>query len=167
MQRPDFITEDQLKRWDKLLTLPDFDKPVFREVGYAGCWLQEQLTAAIEIADNELDLAVNGAGQIMVGRDPWRVAALFLEDALNGKVYKPGAALADALLRGELDERFGKGADLVSKDGFQNVLRSHGVSSLKELVTQMMEEHGCKTVEELKTKLKTLTAEAEAEFESR
>lgn len=78
MSRPDFVTQEDITRWDtnikqdtglvsQLATVP-----LVKEVIYAGLWLAEQLK---ELGCNPLLITrvQYTAGQLCYGRDPWEV----------------------------------------------------------------------------------------------
>jgi len=82
--RPTFVTEDDIKRWDENLkndtTLPPiiFDNPTLKEVCYAGLYLAEQLDA-LQCPPEYIVRIQYTAGRCSFGRDPWKVHQEFLE----------------------------------------------------------------------------------------
>lgn len=81
--RPEFITEEDIARWEKNYEegtrknpeIPSFllDSPIIREVCYAGMWLAEELTK-LGCADDMITRIQFTAGRMSFGRDPWAVA---------------------------------------------------------------------------------------------
>lgn len=88
MQRPDFVSEEDIARWANILD-NDTNVPkviaspiLFREVLYAGLWLAEQLTK--EGCHNELIVRIQYTmGGLSFGRDTWQVAQEMLEAYTN------------------------------------------------------------------------------------
>lgn len=171
MPRPATVTQEQLTRWGSRLNrgvddINDFvpvPKEIIEEVGYAGSWLGEQLALLPEISEEESQMTRQAAGQIMVGRDPWDVAAKILEDAQKGLLYRSGSGLAQALVQGELDNRFGPGADF-TPGGIQKLLEVHGASSLSDLIAKLMTTHNCSSIEELQAKVNEKVKETDERF---
>lgn len=82
MKRPDFITQEDIVRWDDNLqndmSLPTAIKlaqqlPLFKEVMYTGLWLAEELT---KLKCNEILITriCYTTGRLSFGQDPWEVA---------------------------------------------------------------------------------------------
>ncbi len=83
--KPDFITEEDLARWDAQLesdpNIPAvyLEEPVIREVCRAGLWLAEELMEAQ--CPEALILRIQyTAGRLSFGRDPWEVVQELLHD---------------------------------------------------------------------------------------
>jgi hypothetical protein len=89
--RPDFITQQDIERWDNNLaqdaSLPSFIRegivhPSFRELIYSGAWLSEQLQ---KLGCHEILVAriCYTAGQLSFGQDCWQVAQEMLQAYQN------------------------------------------------------------------------------------
>src|SRR5271165_1246976 len=84
MSRPNFISHQDIVRWDNNLQndpylSPDIlSQPIIREVCYCGLWLVEEL----EKLQCPLEYRVRiqyTAGKLSYGRDPWEVHQELLE----------------------------------------------------------------------------------------
>lgn len=91
MPRPDFISSNDLERWDAIIDEDDvipralMQSPVIREVCYAGQWMLEQL----ENLECPFELIVRiqfEAGKMSFGNDPWTIHEQFLDGYKNGKL---------------------------------------------------------------------------------
>jgi len=91
MNRPNFITTDQIDRWniavDNDPLLPDgFKKlPRLREVIYAGFWLVETLRELNASEEHIFQLKFYH-GQSSFGRDCWEVAQNLIEMYESGEI---------------------------------------------------------------------------------
>ena len=83
MKRPDFVTDEDLARWsdnvDNDPHLPDAlkENPIFRELGYAGLWLDEEL-AKLGCPSSLRVRITYTAAKSSYGRDIWAVHQLYL-----------------------------------------------------------------------------------------
>lgn len=84
MARPNYISNEDIKRWEKNLkedkiTSPyTRNNPILREVCYANIFLREKLEQLN--CPEELILRINfTAGKMSFGRDPWGIAEFLLE----------------------------------------------------------------------------------------
>jgi hypothetical protein len=111
--RPSDITQDDIDSWEaerqeyiaceagQMLREPP------AEVWYTGCWLKEQLLA-LGCQEKTIESICFAAGQRQaMFNDYWKIAKDALENYKKGIVEKPGANLADALMR----EKFGDKLD--------------------------------------------------------
>lgn len=82
--RPTFVTEEDITRWDEnmngdpMLSPVFFDNPTIKEVCYAGLWLCEQLDS-LQCPSEYITRIQYTAGKCSFGRDPWEVHQSFLE----------------------------------------------------------------------------------------
>lgn len=166
MQRPAYISEADIVRWDGIIGSVEIPPELVNtpleqvriEVGYVGCWLEEVL-AALGFDEEHISMSKESLGQICYGRpDPWVVGAKVIELAKTGTIFKPGRALAEALIRGRLNETFGPGGTLRSREEALDMLTTMGVASVDELVKKF----GCSSPEELKDLLEKRMAEQDA-----
>lgn len=94
MSRPDFITEEDIAKWDHIIDtdpampIAVLDEPLIREVMYAGLWLTEELIKA-ECSEENIFLLQFTAGQLSFGKDPWDVHQEMLDDYLNNRIEFP------------------------------------------------------------------------------
>lgn len=93
--RPDFVTEEDIKRWDfnmeNDLQLPKIvlEWPTLKEVCYAGFYLAEQLDA-LRCPPEYIVRIQYTAGRLSFGRDPWEVSQELLElYKLNQLEFEP------------------------------------------------------------------------------
>jgi hypothetical protein len=91
MKRPDFVTYEDIQRWsaevdsDPHLSPGLKENVIFRELGYAGLWLSEEL----EKLGCEDDISVRiqyTAAQASFGRDIWAVHQQFLDAFKNNEL---------------------------------------------------------------------------------
>lgn len=155
---PADVTESQLDVWrSEYASLGEVEYSF--EVYAATEWLAAALEGAEDVED-----VFQGAGQIMFGRDdPWSVATKVLEDYRRGKKYYFGSTLAEELLAGKHNDRFGLGADGASPEGVRRMMQALGVSSLDDLLKQF----NCSSKEELKAKLAAELSEIETGMKPR
>ena len=89
MPRPEFISAEDIKRWDETISNsmhPDLAGDLlFKEVVYAGQWLGEQLTL-LECDDVYIVRILYTAGQMSFGRDPWEVSFALLNAYRNNEL---------------------------------------------------------------------------------
>jgi hypothetical protein len=83
MSRPDYITEEDIKRWTEIFSNDPIMKnikmgPVFIEVCFAGQYLREKLEQ-LSCADELIVRICYTAGKMSFGRDPWDVSDLLLK----------------------------------------------------------------------------------------
>lgn len=95
MNRPEFVTNEDLSRWDEAIdTDPDLPKvlaenPIIREACYAGQWLGEELMKLGCSIEKSVRI-VYTAGQLSFGRDTWQVSQDLLEKyKQNALEYAP------------------------------------------------------------------------------
>lgn len=166
MPRPEGVSEEQWKRWEELAAEAYKKRPLSvggtTEVLLAGYWLESVIRPLEGITENEVEMCVGAAGQIMLGRDPWDVAKKMFEQVNQGIVYCPGPELGGALLAGELDPVFGPGVDVVTCEGVERMLQLHGVKSITELKEKIVSLMGAQTQEEAEGVLLDRLAEEEA-----
>lgn len=93
--RPEFVTEEDITRWnDNLKNDPEFppvlfDNETIKEVCYAGLWLCEQLDS-LGCPPGYVVRIQYAAGQASFGRDPWETHQYFLESyKLNDLEFEP------------------------------------------------------------------------------
>lgn len=139
MPRPTDVTDTDIQKWTEEFKQVEspykrFNSEARREVYFAGCWLAQRIQESLELTELELNAQAEACGQISLGRDPWLVAKIVLEEVLTGVIYHPGRELAEALLRGELDSRFGPGVTGRTWEGIERLLQAAGVSSVAELL---------------------------------
>ena len=91
MPRPDFITEEDILRWNNNIDSdPNFPQslaqvPLIREVCYAGLWLCEQLSN-LECPDFVIVRIQDAAGRLSFGRDPWAVSQELITKYQNNEL---------------------------------------------------------------------------------
>lgn len=91
MPRPDFVTNEDLSRWDTEIdndpNLPKSlaDNPIIREVCYAGEWLVEELRK-LGCPDEFIARIRYTAGQLSYGREIWEVHRNMLEAYKNNQL---------------------------------------------------------------------------------
>ena len=79
MSRPEFVTNEDLARWDEIIDedamLPKVvsDNPIIREACYAGQWLGEEL-AKLGCSQEKSIRIIFTAGKLSFGRDTWQVS---------------------------------------------------------------------------------------------
>lgn len=77
MSRPDFISLEDITRWNNLIEseLPEelANNETIKEVCYAGQWLGEQL-ASLYCSEDYMESIIHTAGKLSFGRDPWDIA---------------------------------------------------------------------------------------------
>lgn len=168
MPRPSYVTPEMIADYHGRLTesahSSTIDPDLLNDVGYALCWLKDELMAVAQLSDVQITNLGNAAGQIMYGRDAWMVAKKVLEDSRRGVLYQPGIKLADACCNGRMDERFGPGVDM-TRAGIGKMLAAHNVRTVAELAEVLMKEHGCSSLDELRAVLKHKTNEASQNIE--
>lgn len=88
MKRPDFVTNEDIDRWSKIIDEdPSFPKEykdlsILKEVCYAGCWLSESLTA-LQCPEELIFRIQWTAGRLSFGRDPWEIHQNMFNDYVN------------------------------------------------------------------------------------
>jgi len=89
MPRPKFILDEDLARWDKIISseIPEVltNNPLFREVAYAGQWLGERLHA-LNCSEEKTIRIVYTAGKLSFGRDPWDISEMLLDEYQQNKL---------------------------------------------------------------------------------
>jgi hypothetical protein len=91
MLRPNFVTEDDILRWDNIIDNDPFmpkplaDSPTIREVCYAGLWLWDELEK-LECPEFVIVRIQEAAGRLSFGRDTWDVSAKMLESYKNNEL---------------------------------------------------------------------------------
>lgn len=91
MLRPNFITKDDVLRWDHIIDndpyLPESlaASPTIREVCYAGLWLWDEL-AKLSCPESIIVRIQDAAGRLSFGRDTWEVSAKLLESYKNNEL---------------------------------------------------------------------------------
>jgi hypothetical protein len=91
MLRPNFVTEDDILRWDNIINndpiMPESlaASPTIREVCYAGLWLWDEL-AKLNCPDSIIVRIQDTAGRLSFGRDTWEVSAKLLESYKNNEL---------------------------------------------------------------------------------
>jgi hypothetical protein len=84
MTRPNFISHNDIVRWDNNLQNdpnlhPDIlSQPIIVEVCYAGLWITEQLQQ-LQCPDEYIGRIQYTAGMLSNGRDPWEVHQKLLD----------------------------------------------------------------------------------------
>src|SRR5580698_8889566 len=83
MGRPEFITNEDILRWNQQIekdNIPQavLDEPVLVEVMYAGLWLVEQLKQ-LQCPDEHVIRIQYTAGAASFGRDPWEAHLSYLQ----------------------------------------------------------------------------------------
>lgn len=168
MTRPKSVTEADIARWTAELVgnepPPELaGTPIgeaHREIGFVGAWVEENMRA-LGFCEDHIDKSKQSVGQIAYGRsDVWGVAEKLLELACKGKIFKPGRALAEALLAGQLNSYFGEGGTLRNRAEAQKMIEMMGANNLDELVQKF----GCTSIEELKAHLQEKITEHEKTF---
>jgi hypothetical protein len=142
MPRPSDVTDADIKKWTEEYeqikhSRKYIDCKARLEVYCAGCWLSQRIQESLELTELELSAQVEAHGQISLGRDPWSVAKIVLEEVLSGTVYRPGRELAEALFDGRLDARFGPGVTGRTSEGLEKLLQVAGVQSIGELLAKL------------------------------
>jgi hypothetical protein len=85
MSRPNFISHEDIVRWDDNLQndpylSPDIlSQPIILELCYAGLWLTEELTE-LRCPDEYIVRIQYTAGKLSYGRDPWEVHQQLLDE---------------------------------------------------------------------------------------
>jgi hypothetical protein len=91
MSRPEFVTEEDIARWQDVLDNDDrLPKPllasaIIKEVCFAGLWLAEEL----ENSNCPEDIIVRiqfTHGRLSFGRDPWKAAQTLLDGYRKGEL---------------------------------------------------------------------------------
>jgi hypothetical protein len=91
MSRPDFVTAEDIARWDHVMEtdpampIAILNQPLIREVLYAGLWLIEALRK-LECSDENILRLQFTAGQLSFGKDPWQVHQEMLDDYVNNRI---------------------------------------------------------------------------------
>jgi hypothetical protein len=85
MTRPKFISEKDIKKFNKEIPESLRIDPILLEVIYAGKWLVERLIELQCSSDNILRIQWT-AGQMSFGNDPWEVHQKILNDFLDNKL---------------------------------------------------------------------------------
>lgn len=91
MKRPDFVSSEDLSRWDENISndpnIPStlLENAVIKEVCYAGQWLSEQLTK-LECPDHLIVRIQHAAGGLSFGRDIWETHQMILESYKNDEM---------------------------------------------------------------------------------
>lgn len=89
--RPNFITNDDIARWDSIIEQDEFCTPemkasvIFKEVCYSGLWLSEEL-AKLQCPDSLITRMQYSAGKDSFGREPWEIVQKYLEEYKNNKL---------------------------------------------------------------------------------
>ncbi len=89
--RPEFITSQQIERWEQILSedpnfSPDFlESIVLKEVCFAGLYLGEQLEE-LGCAEDLIFRIQFTAGKLSFGREPWQIHLEILSDYKNNKL---------------------------------------------------------------------------------
>ncbi len=86
--RPDFITEEQIAKWDtdlkndttllETIPLELINEPEMKEVLYAGLWVVEELTRMGYDSTTVSDIQYSH-GRQSFGRDTWQIAKIFVD----------------------------------------------------------------------------------------
>jgi len=88
MPRPDFINNDDIKRWMKMLEADNqvpkelINTPLVKEVCLAGLWLTEELEK-LNCPDVIMFRIQWTAGKLSYGRDPWDIHQEILSQYKN------------------------------------------------------------------------------------
>lgn len=91
MLRPNYVTEDNILRWDNIIDNDPFipeslaASPTIREVCYAGLWLWDELEK-LECPEFVIVRIQEAAGRLSFGRDTWDVSAKMLENYKNNEL---------------------------------------------------------------------------------
>lgn len=91
MLRPNFVTEDDILRWDNIIDNDPFmpealaATPTIREVCYAGLWLWDELEK-LECPEFVIVRIQEAAGRLSYGRNTWDVSAKMLESYKNNEL---------------------------------------------------------------------------------
>jgi len=91
MLRPNYITEDDILRWDIIINNDPFmpeslaASPTIREVCYAGLWLWDELEK-LECPEFVIVQIQEAAGRLSFGRNTWDVSAKMLENYKNNEL---------------------------------------------------------------------------------
>lgn len=84
MNRPDYVTDEDIARWHaNIINDPDMPKsvlevPILMEVCYAGLWLAESLDK-LGCPKEKIEGIQFNAGRYSFGRDPWQAHEAVLE----------------------------------------------------------------------------------------
>lgn len=87
--RPNYITNDDLLRWDRAIDDNPFipvhmaQNPIIREVCYAGQWLREKLLE-LQCPEILIGRILFTAGQMCFGNDPWNIHQKILNEFIDG-----------------------------------------------------------------------------------
>lgn len=91
MPRPNFIKEEDIKRWsDSIDNDPNIPKDisnftVIKEVCIAGLWMSEELQK-LNCPESLIVRIQYTAGKISFGKDPWDVHQQILNNFINNKL---------------------------------------------------------------------------------
>lgn len=91
MNRPEFVTDEDLARWNRCMdndtNLPSFIRtiPIMQEVCYAGLWFAESLSD-LNVSDERITALQFTAGRYAFGRDPWAAHQDLLEKYKAGEI---------------------------------------------------------------------------------
>lgn len=91
MNRPDFVTNADLARWNACMdndpNLPKIVRtiPILQEVCYAGLWFAEALSD-LNVPDEQITQFQFTAGRYAFGRDPWIAHQELLEKYKAGEI---------------------------------------------------------------------------------
>jgi hypothetical protein len=91
MLRPNFVTENDILRWDNIINndplMPEAlaTVPTIREVCYAGLWLCDELSK-LECPNFVIVRIQDTAGRLSFGRDTWDVSTKLLESYKNNEL---------------------------------------------------------------------------------
>ncbi len=84
MKKPDFITEEDINRWNEILdqdtsiSVEHKNNLIIREVCYAGMWLFEQLQE--RQCPDSLSVRIQySAAKLCPGKDPWSIHQMMLD----------------------------------------------------------------------------------------
>jgi|WetSurMetagenome_2_1015567.scaffolds.fasta_scaffold1036351_2 hypothetical protein len=91
MLRPNFVTEEDILRWDNMINNDPLmpvslaSSPTIREVCYAGLWLCDELEKLL-CPDDIIVRLQHTAGRLSFGRNTWEVSSKLLEDYKNNNL---------------------------------------------------------------------------------
>ena len=91
MSRPEFVTEEDIERWQNDLDNDDqlpktlLASSIIKEVCFAGLWLVEELEK-LNCPDDILIRIQWTHGQLSYGRDTWKTAQTLLEGYRKGEL---------------------------------------------------------------------------------
>ena len=91
MQRPNFISNKDIARWnielinDPIIPQDLIKSPLIKEVCYAGMWLVEELTKLKCPVETITDLQYS-AGKASFGKDVWEIHQKFLAEYNDNKI---------------------------------------------------------------------------------